>query len=104
MERRIRPRGIPKKKTFAFVNGSRHPVEVTDYSATGIGVNMSPNGLKKGSQVSVDLVVNEELCACCIPGTVCWTCGGAVGIQLAHKTEHQMACCHKIETRLMCTC
>lgn len=102
MERRMRPRVTPLEKTIAYVNGSTYPAKVIDYSATGIGVVMVKEDLTEGSKVNVDLVVNEELCACCIPGTVCWTCGSAVGIQLNSTCENQVQRTHQLESRLMC--
>lgn len=102
MERRTRPRLTPAQKTIAFLNGSVYPARVTDYSATGCGVVMITNGLRKGSEVSVDLVVDEELCTCGMPGEVCWTYGSAAGIRFVPSNENQMRNSTEIESRLIC--
>lgn len=102
MERRIRPRVFPNRKAYAFINGSSYPSTVADYSAAGIGVKTVVERLKPGKPVSIDIVVDEELCACSIPGTICWTLGSSVGIKLEQYSEHQIQNCHDVETKFIC--
>ena len=102
MERRMRPRVTPMKNVLAVLNYSSHSANVVDYSVAGLRVVTTNNRLKPGNQVVVDLIVNEKLCACCIPGTVCWTRDSLAGIRLTHSREDQIQGCSNIETCLMC--
>lgn len=101
MERRIRPRLTPLKETLAFLNGSSFPARVLDYSAAGMGVHHVGSNLKTGNQVAVDIVVNEELCVCCMPGTIQWIASDSIGIRLDHADDRQADACRQVETKLM---
>ncbi|QGY41800.1 hypothetical protein GM415_17290 [Pseudodesulfovibrio cashew] len=101
MERRMRPRISPVERVLAILEGQSAPEEVVDFSASGIRVT-NGNRLPPGRRLWVDLIINEELCACGIPGTVRWARGTTAGIDLKHADELQMQCCRNMETRLMC--
>lgn len=102
MERRLRPRGCPEKKAMAFLSGIPWPIKVLDYCATGMAVPVNGEWRRvlPGNKLNVDIVVDEKLLACGIPGKVCWNEGNRAGIQFNCSNDMQKKAAYDIEVAI----